>query len=160
MNKFTENEKFLDQVKAELMKDDDSDDILDIKGVDYDKYEEGYIAKDILDKILKKDLVNKQKLMSNQEKKAKVVDMQMKIEMRHQAVKENREKRVKELELKRREKLERKEIELKARQMVMKEEQDKKMKEEMERQLIEQEANRLRIEMIQQRQRDEDLRKK
>jgi hypothetical protein len=159
MNKFASNEKFLDQIKKELLNDDEED-FLDIKGIDYDKFDEGYIAKDIMGKILKKDLVNAKKLLTADEKKAKAIDTQMKIEMRHQAVKENREKRLQELEHKKREKLEKKEIELKAKQMVMKEEQEKKMRENIEQQLIEQEANRLRIEMMQQRQREEELRRK
>ena len=161
MNQFASNEKFLDQIKKELLNDDqDQEDYLDIKGIDYDKYDEGYITKDIMGKILKKDLVNAKKLLTAEEKKSKAVDTQMKIEMRHQAVKENREKRLQELEQKKREKLEKKEIELKAKQMVMKEEQEKKMRENIEQQLIEQEANCLRIEMTQQRQRGEELRRK
>lgn len=44
--------------------------------------------------------------------------------------------------------------------MVQKEEQEKKLREEMEKQLIEQEAQRLRLEMAEQRQRDEDLRRR
>ena len=160
MNQYVSNEKFLDQIKKELLNDNAGEDILDIKGIDYDKYDEGYIARDILGKIMNKDLVNTKKLLKADEKKSKVIDTQMKIEMRHQAVKENREKRLHEIEKNKREKLERKEIELKAKQMVLKEEQEKKMRENIEKQLIEQEANRLRIEMIQQRQRDEELRKK
>lgn len=74
------------------METDLTDSILDIKGIDYDKYDESYITKDIISKIMKKEIVNPKKLLLDDEKKKKGTDMQLKIEMRHQAVKENREK--------------------------------------------------------------------
>jgi hypothetical protein len=165
MNNFFSNEKFLTQLKTELLADDvddNSGDVLDIKGVDYDKYDDNYVTSDILNKIMKKDIIDKKKLlvMAEEKKSKATLNTQLKIEMRQQAVKENREKRLKELEDKRRERLEKKEIELKARQIVLKEEQEKNIRDQIEKQLIEQEANRLRIEMIQQRQREEELRKK
>jgi hypothetical protein len=159
MEKYKKNEKILDDLKAELL-NDDLDNMLDIKGVDYDKYDQDYITKDIINKIMKKNIVDSKSLLNMDEKKKKVIDMQSKIEMRHQIVKENREKRLRELEMKRKEKLEKKEIEMKAKQMVQKEENDKKMRIDIEQQLIEQEAQRLRLEMAEQRQRDESLRRR
>lgn len=158
MNKFTNNEKVLDQLKAELMRDTDS--MLDIQGIDYDKYDEDYIAKDIVNKMMKKQVVDPKALLYMDDKKKKGVDTQLRIELRHQAVKENREKRLRELEMRRREKLEKKEIELKAKQMIQKEEHDKKMRNNIEQQLIEQEVQKLRLEMNEQRKRDEEIRKK
>ncbi len=158
MNKFTSNEKALDKLKAEIMKD--NTDCLDICGIDYDKYDESYIAKDIVKKMMKKKVVDPKTLLYSDEKKPKFVDTQMKIELRHQAVKENRERRQRDLEMKRKEKLEKKEIELKAKQIVQKEERDKKMRQDIEQQLLEQEVQKLRIEMNQQRIRDEEMRRK
>ncbi|CAF0821250.1 unnamed protein product [Brachionus calyciflorus] len=159
VNKFSNNEKYLNDLKAELMETDLNQSILDIKGIDYDKYDENYIAKDILNKIMKKKVVDPKKLLYSDTNKQKVIDTQLKIEMRHKAVKENREKRAKEMELKRQEKLDRKEIEFQARQMVLKEENEKKMKENLEKQLIEQEAQKLRIEMAEKRIKEEEIRK-
>ena len=159
MEKYKKNEKILDDLIAELL-NDDIDSMLDIKGVDYDKYDQDYIAKDIINKIMKKNIVDSKSLLNMDEKKKKGIDMQSKIEMRHQAVKENREKRLRDLEMKRKEKLEKKEIEMKAKQMVQKEENDKKMRIDIEQQLIEQEAQRLRLELAEQRQRDESLRRR
>jgi hypothetical protein len=161
LDKFNKNEKVLDDLKAHLLNDDNEfDSILDIKGVDYDKYDQDYIAKDIINKIMKKDIVDSKHLLSMDEKKKKGVDIQTKIELRHQAVKENREKRLRELEMRRKEKLDKKEVELKAKQIVQKEEMDKKMRLNIEQQLIEQEVHKIRLEMAEQRKRDESLRRK
>lgn len=164
MNSFATNEKALNKIKSELLANDHHDtndyDLLDIKGIDYDKYDEQYITKDIMSKIMRKEFFDKSKLLTNNDSRRTVVDTRAKIEMRHQAVKENREKRLRELEVKRRERLDKKEIELKAKQMILKEEQEKKIKADIEKQLIEQEAQRLRLEMAQQRQKDLELRKK
>lgn len=159
MNTFQSNQKVLDQIKAEIM-NDETDSILDINGIDYDKYDEDYIAKDIVNKMMKKKFVDPVKLLKQDEKKAKPVDYQLKIELRHQAVKENREKRQKELEAKRKEKLEKKEIEIKAKQIVQKEEQDKIARMNIEQQLIEQEVQKLRVQMLEQRKHEEELRKR
>lgn len=165
INIFQENEKELNRLKSELLQEDNREteiefDILAIKGVDYDKYDEEYLTKDIMSRIMKKKIVDPKKLLTVENKGTKFVDTKLKIELRHQAVKENRDKRRRELEEKRREKLEKKEIEVKARLMVQKEEQEKKMREDIEKQLIEQEAQRLRLEMAEKRQRDEEMRKK
>ena len=161
MNKFTDSEKILDQIKAEILDEGDyGTNILDIKGVDYDKYDEGYIAQDIINKMLRKNLVDPVKLLKSDDKKKNVIDTQMKIEMRHQAVKENREKRQKEIEKRRRELAEKKEIEMKAKEIVLKEENDKKTRSNIEQQLIEQEVQRLRIEMSEQRRKEEEMRKR
>lgn len=157
MNLFNKNEKVLNEIKAELLSDDD---ILDIKGVDYDKYDENYITKDIINKMMKKKIVDGKTLLYMDEKKAKPIDLKTKIELRHQAVKENREKRLRELEMKRKERLEKKEIELRAKQIIEKEDRDKKQRENIEQQLLEQEVQRLRIEMAEQRQREDEMRKK
>jgi hypothetical protein len=157
MNTFSQNERELNKLKTELLQED----FLDIKGLDYDKYDEAYITQDIVGKIMKKKFFDEKKLMDTESsKKAASSDTRLKIEKRHQAVKENREKRLKEVEQKRKEKLEKKEIELKAKQIVQKEEEDKRMRENIEKQLIEQEAQRLRLEMAQQRQRDQELRRR
>ena len=158
MNTFSNNEKALDKLKAEIMKD--NTDCLDICGIDYDKYDEGYIAKDIVNKMMKKKFIDPKTLLYADEKRPKHIDTQMKIELRHQAVKENRERRQRDLEMKRKEKLEKREIELKAKQIVQKEEKDKKTRQEIEQQLLEQEVQRLRIELSQQRIKDEELRRK
>ena len=158
MNKFSSNEKALDQLKAEIMRD--NTDCLDICGIDYEKYDESYIAKDIVNKMMRKKFVDPKTLMYADEKKPKHIDTQMKLELRHQAVKENREKRQRDLELKRKERLEKKEIELKAKQIVQKEETDRKMRIDIEQQLIEQEVQRLRLEMNQQRIKEEEIRRK
>ena len=158
MNTFSDNEKVLDRLKAEIMKD--NTDCLDICGVDYDKYDEGYIAKDIVNKMMKKKFIDTKTLLYADEKKPKHIDTQLKLELRHQAVKENRERRQRDLELKRKEKLEKKEIEVKAKQIVQKEEKDRQMRHDIEQQLIEQEVHRLRIEMNHQRIRDEEMRRK
>lgn len=170
MHTFQENEKELSRLKAELFRGDDElrtdpdFDILAIKGVDYDKYDEEYLTKDIMNRIMKKQIVDPKKLLAGESnthgRTTKVVDTKLKIELRHQAVKENREKRRRELEAKRREMMEKKEIELKAKMMIQKEEQEKKMRAEIEMQLIEQEAQRLRFEMAEKRKREEDMRKK
>jgi len=125
MNSFSNNQKVLDEFRAEIIKDD-VENMLEINSLDYDKYDEDYIAKDILNKMMKKNLIqaNSKKLLLD-EPKFKPIDYQIKIEMRHQAVKENREKQQKELEKKRKDKLEKHEIEIKAKQIVQKEEQDK-----------------------------------
>ena len=159
VNKFSNNEKFLKDLKSELLDSDTNASILDIKGIDYDKYDEAYLTKDILNKIMRKNVVDSKKLMYTDASKPKTIDTQLKLEMRHQAVKDNREKRAKELELRRKEKLERKEIEFQARQMVLKEENEKKMRENLEKQLIEQEAQKLRIEMAEKRIKDEEMRR-
>jgi hypothetical protein len=158
MNLFNKNEKVLNEIKAELL--GDGEDILDIKGVDYDKYDENYITKDIINKMMKKKIVDGKTLLYMDEKKTKPIDVKTKIELRHQAVKENREKRLKESEMKRKERLEKKEIELRAKQIIEKEERDKKQRENIEQQLLEQEVQRLRIEMAEQRQRENEIRKK
>lgn len=171
MNQFASNEKEMEKLKADLLFDDGQAsaaldmDILAIRGVDYDKYDEEYLTKDIMKKIMKKNIVDPKKLAAETsttsgDNKAKFSDTRLKIELRHQAVKENREKRRREVEEKRREKLEKKEIELKAKMLVQKEEHDKRMREEIEKQLIEQEAQRLRLEMAEKRFRDEEMRKK
>ena len=171
MNQFASNEKEMDKLKSELLFNDHEGeeaaldmDILAIKGVDYDKYDEEYLTKDIMKKIMKKKIIDPKKLasetMATSDNKPKFSDTRLKIELRHQAVKENREKRRLEVEEKRREKLEKKEIELKAKMLVQKEEQDKRMREEIEKQLIEQEAQKLRLEMAEKRFRDEEMRKK
>lgn len=175
INAYQDNEKELSRLKSELMgnglqqNEQQSNnqlefDILAIKGVDYDKYDEEYLTKDIMNRIMKKDVVDPKKLLaadtSTSGGKKKFIDTKLKIELRHEMVKENREKRRREIEEKRREKLEKKEIELKAKQMVQKEEQDKKLREEIEKQLIEQEAQKLRLEMAEKRHRDEEIRKK
>lgn len=175
---FQDNEKELNRLKSDLMGDDESArggaaggerrteiefDILAIKGVDYDKYDEDYLTKDIMTRIMRKQVVDPKKLLTEageSESKKKFIDTKLKIELRHQAVKENREKRRKEIEDRQREKMEKKEIELKAKLMVQKEEQDRKMREDIEKQLIEQEAQRLRLEMAEKRFRDEEIRKK
>ena len=158
MNTYSNNEKILDQLKAEIMRDET--DMLDINGIDYDKYDEDYIAKDIVNKMMKKKFVDPVKLLKADEKKSKPIDYQLKIEMRHQAVKDNREKRLKDLELKKKERLNKKEIEMKAKQMVLKEEQDKIARMNIEQQLIDQEVQRLRIQMNEQRKHEEELRKR
>jgi hypothetical protein len=158
MNTYSNNEKILDQLKAEIMRDET--DMLDINGIDYDKYDEDYIAKDIVNKMMKKKFVDPVKLLKADEKKSKPTDYQLKIEMRHQAVKDNREKRLKDLELKKKERLNKKEIEMKAKQMVLKEEQDKIARMNIEQQLIDQEVQRLRIQMNEQRKHEEELRKR
>lgn len=171
MNQFASNEKEMNKLKSELLFNDHEGeeaaldmDILAIKGVDYDKYDEEYLTKDIMKKIMKKKIIDPKKLASEtvatSDNKPKFSDTRLKIELRHQAVKENREKRRLEVEEKRREKLEKKEIELKAKMLVQKEEQDKRMREEIEKQLIEQEAQKLRLEMAEKRFRDEEMRKK
>lgn len=164
INTFNNNEKELDRLRSELLAETEPIDMLDIRGVDYDKYDEAYITKDIMNRIMKKEIVDPRKLAAtsneSSEKKARFIDTKLKIEMRHQLVKENREKRRRELDEKRRERLEKKEIELKAKQMVLKEEQEKKMREDIEKQLIEQEAQRLRLEMAEKRKRDEEMRRK
>lgn len=161
VNKFTTTEKYLDKIRKEIMADEEENDPLDIKGFDYDKYDENYIARDIVNKMMKKEVVDTRKLALDDGKKPKKgTDLQMKIELRHQAVKMNREKRNQEVESKRRERLEKKEIELKARQMVEKEERDKLAKQNIEQQLIDQEVERLRLEMAEQRRADEEIRRK
>ncbi|RMZ97542.1 coiled-coil domain-containing protein, partial [Brachionus plicatilis] len=157
VNKFSNNEKFLGEIRAELLDKDYSS--LDIKGIDYDKYDENYIAKDILNNLMKKNLVDPKKLIYMDNHKPKTKDFRMQIEMRHQAVKENREKRAKDLENKRKENLKRKEIEFEARQMVQKEENEKKMRENLDKQLIEQEAQKIRAEINEKRKKDEEKRK-
>ena len=161
MNKFTDNQKYLDKLKHDIMQDDD-DDILDINGFDYDKYDESYIAKDIVNKMMKKKIIDPTQLLHADDvrKNSKAADTQLKIELRHQAVKENRERRLKELEMNRKKKLEAKDVELKARLIVQKEESDKKIRSNIEQQLIEQEVQRLRIEMAEQRRTEEEIRKK
>ncbi len=134
---------------------------MDIKGFDYDKYDESYIARDIVNKMMKKEVVDTKKLSLDDVKRpSKSTNLQMKIELRHQAVKMNREKRNQEIETKRKEQLEKKDIELKARQMVEKEERDKLAKQTIEQQLIDQEVGRLRLEMAEQRRADEEIRRK
>lgn len=159
MNTFDTNQKVLDQIKLELL-NDETDNVLDIKGVDYDKYDEEYIASDLINKMMKKKFVDPAGLLKSDERKAKPIDYQLKIEMRHQAVKENREKRMREIEQKRKERLEKKEIELKAKQIVQKEEQDKQARMKIEQQLIDQEVQRLRIQMAEQRKHEEEIRKR
>lgn len=170
INTFNDNEKELTRLKSELLgREEDHErrteiefDILAIKGVDYDKYDEEYLTKDIMNRIMRKEVVDPKKLLSSDtsSNKKRFIDTKLKIELRHQVVKENREKRRQEMDERRREKLEKKEIELKAKQMVQKEEQDRKMREEIEKQLIEQEAQKLRFEMAEKRHRDEEIRKR
>jgi len=162
MNRFTTTENYLAMLKAEIMRDDeDSQDLLDIKGFDYDKYDENYIARDIVNKMMKKKIVDPKKLNEDDSNKAKKGDnLQMKIEMRHQAVKMNREKKNQEIEAKRKLALEKKEVELKARQMVEKEESDRRARAEIEQQLIEQEVQRLRLEADEKRRHDEEVRRR
>lgn len=173
IHKFESNEKEIERLRSALNDDDDQQqtvDILAIKGVDYDKYDEEYLTKDIMNRIMKKRVVDAKKLMANDDdllgnngksnRTTRFVDTKLKIELRHQAVKENREKRRREIEEKRRERVEKKEIEMKAKLMVLKEENDKKMREEIEKQLIEQEAQKLRLEMAEKRYREEEMRKK
>lgn len=157
VNKFSNSEKFLNELRAELL--DKNESSLDIKGIDYDKYDENYIAKDILNNIMKKNIVDPKKLIYMDNHKPKSKDYRLQIEMRHQAVKENREKRSKEIEDRRKENLKRKEIEYEARQMVLKEENEKKMRENLEKQLIEQEAEKIRAEIKEKRKKDEEKRK-
>lgn len=161
INTFNNNERELKKLKSELMESSNytTNDILDIKGIDYDKYDEEYLAKDVINRLMKKNIVDPNKLV-DKPNKPRFIDTGLKIELRHQVVKENREKRLRDLEARRKENLEKKEIELKAKQMVHKEEQEKKARAEIEKQLIEQEAQRLRLEMAQKRQRDEEMRRK
>ena len=71
---------------------------MDIKGFDYDKYDESYIARDIVNKMMKKEVVDTKKLSLDDVKRpSKSTNLQMKIELRHQAVKMNREKRNQEI---------------------------------------------------------------
>jgi ribonuclease Y len=69
-------------------------------------------------------------------------------------------KRLKDLELKKQERMNKKEIEMKAKKMVLKEEQDKIARMNIEQQLIDQEVQRLRIQMNEQRKHEEELRKR
>lgn len=83
-----------------------------------------------------------------------------KMELRQQQVRSNREKRQKEIEMGRKEKLIKKEVEMQARFMVEKEEKDNKIRKEIEQQLLDQEVNRLRIEMEKKHRIEEEKRKK
>jgi hypothetical protein len=169
LNTFKKNESELDALKANLMDDYNepistcTDAYLDIKGIDYDKYDESYITKDIVNKMLQKDFVNADYLFKDEgtnSKRKNVVDFQTKIEMRHQAVKENREKRQREAERIKREKMAKKEAEMQAKLIVQREENEKKARKLIEQQLIEQEAERIRTQMTKQRKADEELKKK
>ena len=93
MNKFSTTEKYLENLKKEIMADEEERDTLDIAGFDYDKYDESYIARDIVNKMMKKEVVDTKKLLStddSKKKSSKGSDTQLKIELRHQAVKINR----------------------------------------------------------------------
>ncbi len=162
MNKFTTTENYLASLKAEIMGgEENSQDLLDINGFDYDKYDENYIARDIVSKMMKKKIIDTKKLtQEDTERVRKGENTQMKIEMRHQAVKLKREKRNQEIETKRKLALEKKEVELRARQMVEKEESDKRARAEIEQQLIDQEVQRLRLEVAEKRRQDEEARRK
>lgn len=157
MNKFDENTKYLE----ELLNDDQNstNNLLHISGLDYDKYDEKYIAKDIVNEMLKKKYVDPKSILKADDKKNQV-DLRTKIEMRHQMVKENREKRLKDLEQKRKENLSKKEAEQQARQMLAKEEHEKRVKMNIEQQLLDQEVERLRNEMADQRRKEEVFKKR
>lgn len=161
VNKFTTTENYLDKIKREIMQDEEEEDLLDIKGFDYDKYDEEYIARDIVNKMMKKKVVDTHQLAMDEPKRCtKLNDTQLKMELRHKAVKLNREKRQQEIEEKRKRMLEKKEIELKAKQMVEKEENDKKIRGNIEQQLLDQEVERLRADMAKKRREEEEIRKK
>ncbi len=134
--------------------------LLHISGLDYDKYDETYIAKDIVGELMKKRLVNTKELLKKDQKSNKFDDLKAKIDMRHQKVKENREKRTKDVETKRKETLIKKEAELNAREMIKKEENEKRMRMQLEQQLLEQETERLRKEIAIKRQHDELVKQK
>jgi hypothetical protein len=156
MDKFEKSSKYLDEMLNDQSNENSTTGLLHISGLDYDKYDESYIAKDIVNEMMKKKYVDASNLLND--KKAKnVVDIRTKIELRHQQVKENRDKRLKEQEENRKEKLAKKEAELQARQLVMKEEHDKKMKVNIEQQLLEHEVERLRKEMAEHRRKEDAL---
>ena len=161
MNKFEKNSNYLNELLNDECNENSTTGMLHISGLDYDKYDEGYIAKDIVNEMMKKKYVDPSNLLKLDEKKARnIVDIRTKIELRHQQVKENREKRLKEQEEKRKERLAKKEAELQAKQLIMKEEHDKKLKMNIEQQLLEQEVEKLRKEMAEQRRKEEALRQR
>lgn len=195
MHRITEEERDLREFKKKLLSDEDDFDskldhylhdlrheepdkgqgrakqhssVLDISGFDYDKYSEAYIAKDIVSQMLKKDLVSRADLMTENddgEHKSKgrgprVIDYKAKMDMRQHMVKENREKRQREVEEKRKERLLKKEIEFKAKQMVQREQIEKQMKQNLEEELLEKEVQRLRAVMNEQRKQEAEIRKK
>lgn len=161
MNKFEKNSNYISELLNDESNENSTTSMLHISGLDYDKYDESYIAKDIVNEMMKKKYVDPGSLMRQDEKRLKSnADVRTKIELRHQQVKENREKRLKEQEEKRKEKLAKKEAELQAKQLVMKEEHDKRIKINVEQQLLEQEVDKLRKEMAEQRRKEEALKKR
>jgi hypothetical protein len=98
--------------------------------------------------------------LANKKENVRPTNFQMKMELRQQAAKEKRDRRLRENEQRRKEMLEKKEAELRVKQTIQKEENEKRMREHLEQQLIEQEAQRLRIEMAVKRRHEEELRKK
>ncbi len=134
--------------------------MLHISGLDYDKYDETYIAKDIVNEMMKKRLVNTKDLLQKDQNAKKFDDLKAKIDMRHQKVKENRDKRTKDVENKRKENLIKKEAEIHAKEMIKREENDKRMRLQLEQQLLEQETDRLRKEIANKRHQEELVKQK
>ena len=173
MTRFASNQKILDELKSKAATSSSSskvdtagnnESVLDIKGVDYDKYDEAYIAKDVIGRLMRKQIVDPSRLggadYGDDEKTKRALNTHMRIEIRHKLVKENRDERQRQLEETRRQRLARRQVELDAKQIVQREEEEKRRRREIEQQLIEHEAQRLRVEMAEQRRRDDEARHK
>ncbi|XP_041372420.1 coiled-coil domain-containing protein 191-like [Gigantopelta aegis] len=135
-----------------------TDNFFDVDNLDETSAVESIVQRMLGKQVVQEDFLNDLGLDESKKRK----DPRLKMELRHQQVKENREKREKELEKKRRALRERKDAHLQAKQIIKKEEQEKEINAKHEEMEIKQEMASIRKQMQEDRKKmeEEALRRK
>ncbi|CAF1343230.1 unnamed protein product, partial [Didymodactylos carnosus] len=125
----------------------------------YETHDEVDLVKDILHDLRTKDVINRQNLKIIEQTKPETIDIQTKIELRHQKVKENHEQMQREREIKKKQIQAKKEAETQARLLILKEERERALKAKQEEEEIERHVISIRKEMNEKRYQDDEQRK-